>query len=57
MFGFLEKLIIKRIAKKLIKAYPSFKEKGLEIIKEHHDEIMLKIKNIIFQMINSNKNK
>lgn len=57
MFGFLEKLLIKRIAKKLIKAYPSFREKGLEIIKEHHDEIMFKIKNVVFQVINSNRKK
>ena len=57
MFNFLEKILIKRIAKKLMNVYPSFREKGLEIIKEHHDEIMFKIKNVVFQVINSNKKK
>lgn len=57
MFNFLEKILIKRIAKKLMNTYPSFREKGIEIIKEHHDEIMLKVKNVVFQVINSNKKK
>ena len=40
MFNFLEKFVFRRIVKKLIKAFPSLKEKGLKIYEENKEEII-----------------
>lgn len=51
MFNFLEKFIFKRIVKKLVKAFPCLKEKGLKIYEENKEEIIQKVKNTIFEYI------
>lgn len=57
MFNFLEKFIFKRIVKKLIKAFPSLKEKGLKIYEENKEEIIQKVKTVILEYIEKHKNK
>lgn len=49
MLNFLEKFVFKRIVKKIIKAFPSLKEKGLKIYEENKDEIIQKVKTIILE--------
>lgn len=49
MFNFLEKFVFKRIVKKLIKAFPSLKDKGLKIYEENKEEIIQKVKTVIFE--------
>lgn len=51
MFNFLEKFVFKRIVKKLIKAFPSLKEKGLKVYEENKEEIIQKVKTIILERI------
>lgn len=55
MFNFLEKFIIKRIAKKLIQGFPTLKNKGVEFIENHKEEIMQKVKITIFDYIQKHK--
>lgn len=57
MFNFLEKFIFKRIVKKLIKAFPSLKEKGLKVYEENKEEIIQKVKTVILERIKKHKNK
>lgn len=57
MFNFLEKFVFKRIVKKLIKAFPSLKEKGLEIYENNKEEILQKVKVTILEFIEKHKNK
>ena len=57
MFNFLEKFIFKRIVKKLIKAFPSLKEKGLKIYEENKEEIIQKVKTVILESIKKFANK
>lgn len=55
MFNFLEKFIIKRIVKKIIKAFPSLKEKGLKIYEENKEEILQKVKVTILEYVEKHK--
>lgn len=57
MFNFLEKFVFKRIVKKLIKAFPSLKEKGLKIYEENKEEIIQKVKTVILERIKKLANK
>ena len=57
MFNFLEKFVFKRIVKKLIKAFPSLKDKGLKIYEENKDEIIQKVKTVILERIKKLANK
>ncbi len=57
LFNFIEIFVIKRIAKKIIKAFPSLKDKGLEIIETHKEEILQKIQIVIFKYIEKYKNR
>ena len=49
MFNFLEKFVFKRIVKKLVKAFPTLKEKGLKIKEENKEEIIQKVKTVILE--------
>lgn len=49
MFNFLEKFIFKRLVKKIIKAFPSLKEKGLKLYEENKEEIIQKVKTVILE--------
>lgn len=57
MFNFLEKFVFKRIVKKIIKAFPSLKDKGLKIYEENKEEIIQKVKVTILEFIEKHKNK
>jgi len=57
MFNFLEKFVFKRIVKKLIKAFPSLKDKGLKIYEENKEEIIQKVKTVILERIKKLANK
>lgn len=57
MFNFLEKFVFKRIVKKLIKAFPSLKDKGLKIYEENKEEILQKVKTVILERIKKLANK
>ncbi|MBR5012931.1 MAG: hypothetical protein IKY15_03225 [Clostridia bacterium] len=57
MFNFLEKFIFKRLVKKIIKAFPSLKEKGLKLYEENKEEIIQKVKNTILEHIKKLANK
>ena len=57
MFNFLEKFVFRRIVKKLIKAFPSLKEKGLKIYEENKEEIIQKVKTVILERIKKLANK
>lgn len=57
LFYFIEIFVIKRIAKKIIKAFPFLKEKGLEVIETHKEEILQKIQIVIFKYIEKYKNR
>lgn len=47
MFGIIKKKILKSIIKDVAKELPTFKQKGLELIEEHKDEIIEKVKKAI----------
>ena len=55
--NFIEKWVIKRFAKKIIKALPDLKVKGKEIIEKHAEEIFNKIQIAIMQVIEKYENK
>lgn len=55
--NFLEKWVLKRIAKKVIKELPDLKEKGKEIIEKHSEEMFNKIQIAIMQVIEKYENK
>lgn len=57
MFNFLEKFVFRRIVKKLIKAFPSLKEKGLKVYEENKEEIFEKIKVVIVEHLKKFANK
>lgn len=57
MFNWLEKFVIKRIAKKLLKVFPTLKEKGAKLIEENEEEILQKVKVTIFEYIQKLKDK
>ena len=57
MFNFLEIFVFKRIVKKLIKAFPSLKEKGLKVYEENKEEIFEKIKVVIVEHLKKFANK
>ncbi len=57
VFNWLEKFVIKRIAKKIVKLMPELKEKGIEIIEKHADEILEKVKETILKFLEEHKNK
>ena len=55
--NFIEKWVIKKFAKKVIKELPDLKEKGKEIIEKHAEEIFNKIQIAILQIIEKYENK
>lgn len=55
MFNFIEKFIIKRIAKKFINKIPSLKKKGTILIEKKADELFKKIEETIFNFIKGDK--
>ena len=57
MFNFLEKFVFKRIVKKLVKAFPGLKEKGLKVYEENKEEIIQKVKTVILESIKKFANK
>ena len=57
MFNFLEKFVIKRIAKKLLKGFPTLKEKGAKLIEDNKEEILQNVKVTIFEYIQKLKDK
>lgn len=57
MFNFLEKFVFKRIVKKIVKAIPSLKEKGLKIYEENKEEIIQKVKTVILEHLKKLANK
>ena len=57
VFNWFERFIIRKLAKKVVKLMPEFKEKGLEIIEKYSDEILEKVKETILKFIEEHKNK
>lgn len=55
--NWVEKFIIKRIAKKLAKAFPKLKDKGVKYIEEHAEEMVQKVKVTIFEYLQKLANK
>lgn len=55
--NWVEKFIIKRIAKKMKKAIPVLKEKGEQYIEEHAEEMVQKVKVTIFEYLQKFANK
>ena len=55
--NWIENFVIKRIAKKLAKAIPALKEKGVEYIEEHAEELVQKVKITIFEYLQKLANK
>ena len=56
VFNLFERFVIRRLAKKIVKLVPELKEKGLEIIEKHADEILEKVKETIVKFIEEHKN-
>lgn len=52
-----EKIIIKRVAKKVVSLFPELKAKGVEIIETHKEELLDKIQITILKFIEEFKNK
>ena len=57
MFNFIEKFLIKKLAKKVIKTIPELKEKGVKIIEKHSEEIFEKLEILIIKFIEKYENK
>lgn len=61
MFGWLEKLIIKRIIKRVQKELPALQAMALDTFKEHKDELIEKakeaIKNAVVDYVKSKTHK
>ncbi len=57
MFKWLEKVVIKRIIKRISNELPELKEKALEYLEENKDEIIEKIKDVIVDFIKSKTDK
>ena len=57
VFNLFERFVIRRITKKIIKLAPVLKEKGLEILEKHTDEIIEKVEETIVKFIEGYKNK
>ncbi len=57
VFNLFERFVIRRLAKKVVKLVPELKEKGLEIVEKHADEIIEKVKEAIVKFIEEHKNK
>ena len=57
VFNLFERFVIRRLAKKVVKLMPEFKEKGLEIAEKYSDEIFEKVKETILKFIEEHKNK
>ena len=61
MFKWLEKIIIKRIIKRVQKELPTYQAKALDLFGEHKDELIEKakqaIKNAVVDFIKSKTNK
>ena len=57
MLNWFEKFIIKNFAKKIIKKFPSLKEKGVDFIEENAEKLFEKIEIAIVQFIEKRENK
>lgn len=56
MFNFIEKLILKRLAKRIVSKLPKIKEKGVEKIEKGAKELLCKIEKSITNFIEEHKN-
>lgn len=52
-----EKIIIKRVAKKVVSLFPELKAKGVEIIEKHKEELLEKIQITVLKFIEEFKDK
>lgn len=52
-----EKLLIKKLAKKIIKKFPEFKEKGVDFVEENAEKLFQKIEVAIVQFVEKFENK
>lgn len=57
MLNWFEKFIIKNFAKKIIKKFPTLKEKGVDFIEENAEKLFEKIEIAIVQFIEKCENK
>ncbi len=57
VFNWFERFVIRRLAKKVVKLMPEFKEKGLEIVEKYADEILEKVKETVIRFVEENKSK
>ena len=57
IFNLFERFVIRRIAKKIVKLVPEVKERGVEIVERHADEILEKVEETIIKFIEEHKNK
>jgi len=51
MFNWLKKRVLKSIVKDIVKKLPIYKDKALDFVEEHIDEILQKIKDAIINII------
>ena len=51
MFNFIEKFILKRLAKKIVNKLPKLKQKGADFIEKEAKELLEKIENVILDYI------
>jgi hypothetical protein len=56
MFNFIEKFILKRLAKKIVNKLPKLKEKGVDFIEKESKELLAKIEKVILNYIEKYKN-
>lgn len=57
MLNWFEKFIIKKFAKKIIKKFPEFKEKGVDFIEKNAENLFQKIEVAIVQFIEKREDK
>ena len=55
MFNFIEKFILKRLAKKIVNKLPKLKEKGVDFVEKEAKELLEKIERIILAYIEKHK--
>lgn len=57
MFNFIEKFILKRLAKKIVNKLPKLKEKGVNFVEKNAEKLFEKIEMAIVQFVEKSENK
>lgn len=54
--NWIENFVVKRLIKKVTKAFPSLKTKAIEVLKNETEEVLQKIKVVILEYVEKHKN-